>query len=60
MTKLADYKGADAFELWADLVEPIVRIMQDEEIVDVVKSGKSKFKIATAILRNHKEDAEEI
>lgn len=60
MKRLSDYVGEDAFELWADLMEPIVRILQDKDIIDMLRTKASKFKLATTILRNHKEEAAEI
>lgn len=60
MKKLSDYKGEDAFELWADLMEPIVAILQDESITDLMRSGASKFKLAAAIMKTHKAEAEQI
>lgn len=57
MKKLADYKDAEAIELWADLLEPITKIMADKDVANTVKSGKAPFMIASEILKSHKEDA---
>lgn len=58
--KLSDYKNDEAIELWADLLEPIGRIVQDEAIKTVMKSGKAPIVIAQEVLKNHSKDAAEI
>lgn len=60
MKNLSDYKGQDAFELWADLLEPIVAILQDDHIVNLMRGKASKLKLATVIMREHKAEAEQI
>lgn len=60
MKSLRDYEGEEAFELWADLMEPIVKILQDDNVKDVLNSGASKIRIATVILKSHKAEAAEI
>lgn len=60
MKKLADYKDAEAIELWADLLAPMTSIIADEKVAKTVKSGKPPFIIASEILKTHKKDATEI
>lgn len=60
MKKLADYKGEEAIELWADLLEPITRICADEEIAKSIRSGKAPFLVAKDILKLHSQDAMEV
>lgn len=60
MRRLSDYKGDDAIELWADLIEPVTSIIADKEIKTVVQSGESKMKIASTVLKKHKAEAEKI
>ena len=60
MKKLSDYKGDDAIELWADLLDPLIGILTDSKIRDVVQSGRPKIEIAKEILKDHKEEATEI
>lgn len=60
MVKLSDYKGEEAIELWADLLDPISAIITDAEVAKVIKSGKSRLEIAKEILRKHKEEATQI
>ena len=57
MKKLSDYQGEEAIELWADLLEPITKILGDPEIAKVYKSGKPPFLIAKEILNLHGEEA---
>lgn len=60
MKKLSDYRGDEAIELWADLLDPLARILSDKKVEAAVKSGKPKLFIAKEILKSHKEDATEI
>ena len=60
MKKLSDYQGEDAIDLWADLLEPIARILADSNIKTIYQSGKPKLLLAKEILKTHKADAEEI
>lgn len=60
MKKLSDYKGDEAIELWADLIEPIAKILADKTIADTYKSGKPKILLAKEILKTHKKEAADI
>ena len=60
MKKLSDYKGEDAIDLWADLLEPISAITSDRDIAIIAKSNKSKIVLAKEILKRHKKEATEI
>lgn len=60
MKKLSDYKGDEAIELWADLLEPLTIILGDSEIQKIIKSNKPKMIIAKEILKLHKKEATEI
>lgn len=60
MKKLSDYKGDEAIELWADLLEPLTEILSDEKVKKVVQSGKSKLEIAKVVLKAKKKEAEKI
>lgn len=57
--KLSDYKGDEAIELWADLIDPIARIIADDEIAKVYKT-QPKIVVAKEILKRHKSEATEI
>lgn len=60
MKKLSDYKGDDALELWADLLDPLTKMLSDDKIQSIVNSGKPKLIIAKEILKDHKSEAVEI
>lgn len=60
MKKLTDYTGDEAIELWADLLEPLTKILGDKKVADVIQSGKPKMLIAKEILKAHSEEAKEI
>lgn len=53
MKKLSDYKGDEAIELWGDLLDPIMRLLADDEVQKINKSGKPKMMIAQEILKKH-------
>lgn len=57
MKRLSDYKNEDAIELWADLIDPIMNIFQDDEVRKGVVGEESALKKAQTILRLHKKDA---
>ena len=60
MKRLSDYKDDEAFELWADLLEPLSVILSDAEIKKVVASGASKISIAKTVMKSHAKEAKEI
>ena len=60
MKKLSDYKGDEAIELWADLLDPLTNILGDQKIQSVIQSGKPKLIVAKEILKKHKKDAMQI
>lgn len=60
MKKLSDYKGEEAIELWADLVDPLTTILGDAEIKEVVTKGKNRLEIAKTILKHHSKEAADI
>lgn len=60
MKKLSDYKNEDAIELWADILDPLMTIFQDEEFLREVGAGKPVFKLGSLILKKYKKEATEI
>lgn len=60
MKTLSDYKGEEAIELWADILDPLSEIMTDDEVRKSIQTGKNRMVIAQKILKNHKKEAEEI
>ena len=57
--KLSEYKGEEALDLLADIIEPVSEIASD---VDVRKAAteKDKLKIVKSILKKHKKSIIEI
>ena len=60
MKKLSDYKNEEALDLWADLLDPMTKILGDPEMQKVFRSGKPPFLIAKEILSAHKAEAIQI
>ena len=60
MKKLSDYKGEDAIELWADLLEPLSSIISDEKVAGLMKPGNPAILLAKQILKSKKKEASEI
>lgn len=59
MRKLSDYQGDAAIELWADLIEPIAKIIADDSIAKTYRT-KPRIEVAKEILKLHKDEATEI
>lgn len=60
MKRLSDYEGDEAIELWADLLEPIARILSNKKIKELYESGAPKVLLAKEILKQNKKDATEV
>lgn len=60
MKKLSDYKDEAAIELWADLLEPVSKILTDKEMQEVLRSKKAPIVTAKEILKKHQKEASEI
>lgn len=51
--KLSEIKGEKAIEVFADLLEPISKIVADEEVRKSFNSGDSKVEIIKKLLKGH-------
>lgn len=58
--KLSEYKGEQALDMLADLIEPAAAIMADPEIARIGKSGQPRIKIIKPAIKNHKPEVIEI
>lgn len=59
--KLSDIKGERAIDLLADLLEPAGEILEDEEVVNLVRSGKAtRIEIVKTVLKRHQKSVIEI
>ena len=59
MKKLSDYQGADAIELWADLLDPFMAILAEQDIKEAMRT-KPKIEVAQMILKTHAAEAVKI
>lgn len=60
MKKLSDYKGKEAIDLWADLLDPLTEIFTDKEVQQAIIDKTSALTKAQVILKAHKADAVKI
>lgn len=60
MKKISDYEGNEAIELWADLLDPVSRIIADKNILELKNSGMPVVAMIKEVLKTHAEDAIEI
>ena len=58
--KLSEFKNGDAIDLLADMIDPVTRILGDEEVSKAFQAGYSKLHIAKLCLKKHKDDVIEI
>lgn len=58
--KLSEYKGEQALDMLADLIEPAAAIMADKEVANFAKSGKPVVKLLKPLIKNHKPEVIEI
>ena len=60
MKRLSDYKDEEALALWADLFEPIAKILGDPDFAKMVTTGKSRIEMVSLILSKHTDEAKRI
>lgn len=58
--KLSDYKGDDAIDLLADLIDPISVICQDEILQKKIQNDETRLQIVKYLLKAHKHEIIEI
>lgn len=54
--KLSEFKGDEALEVLADLVEPCVELFKDKELIRLVQKGETRAKGIAKALRDHKDE----
>ncbi len=55
--KLSDYKGEEALDVLADIIEPLALILADKEIGELAgKQGTPVIAYVKPILKNHKKE----
>lgn len=53
--KLSDYRGEEALDVFADILEPMTEIITDEEIVKLAKTeGTPVMSFVKPAIKNHK------
>lgn len=57
--KLSEFKGEEALDVLADLLEPIVEIMTDEKVIALARKN-DKVETVKAAIKNHKKAVIEI
>lgn len=57
--KLSEIKGDEAFEVLADLIDPMTAIMNDDEVADAFKS-LPRLAFVKILLKKHKRELTEI
>lgn len=59
MKMLSDYKGKEAFELWIDLADPMLVILQDKDVVETAKK-ETMLKVLGVVMKNHGDEVQKI
>ena len=60
MKKLSDYKDDEAFELWANMLEPISIIFKDKEFINSLRNRKAPLLIAKELIKAHSKEVKEV
>lgn len=58
--KISDYRGEEALDLLADIIEPAAAIMADKEVAQISRSGGPVIKLIKPMIKNHKKEVIEI
>ena len=59
--RLSDYKGEEALDVLADIIEPLANIITDEEIQEMAKKDNTPvLAMVKPAIKNHKKDLIEI
>lgn len=59
--KLSDYKGEEALDVLADIIEPLTAIFADEEFQELTKQkGTPAVKYVKPMIKNHKKELIEV
>ena len=58
--KLSEVKGEKAIEMFADLLEPVSKILSDEEVAESIKNDEPKMQIIKKMLKKHSAEVVEM
>lgn len=64
MKNLSDYKGEKAIELWTEMLESVLDIMNDAKVKQIIQDGRENdekiFKIIASIAKLHAKEINDI
>ena len=60
MKQLSEYRGEQAIDILAELIEPATAIMADKEVAELARSKAPAVKIIKPAIKNHKREVIEI
>lgn len=60
MKKLSDYKGEEAIELWANILDPVIEIVGDEEIAKLIKDKAPMIIVAKKAIKDYRKEVSEL
>lgn len=60
MKSISSYEGDEAIELFADILEPVSKIMTNPATVAGIKESKNAMGIASAVLINNKPEVKQV
>jgi hypothetical protein len=52
--RLSEFKGEEALDVLADIIEPITMIMTDKEIYELAKNQAQPIQYISPMIKNHK------
>lgn len=58
--RLSDYRGEDAIDLLADIIDPATEILGDTEFRDAVRAKMPRMTLVKMVLKKHKKEILEI
>ena len=56
MRKLSEIKGEEAFDVIAEILEPLAKVLSDKAINDAIMHGKNKLSAAINACKNYKNE----
>lgn len=58
--KLSEFKGEEALEVLADLLEPVTELFSDKKLIELIKDSKTRIKGISYAIKEHKSSVLEI
>lgn len=60
MKKLSDYKGEEAIELWANILDPVIEIVGDKEIAGMIRAKAPIIVVARKAIEEYRKEVSEL